>query len=723
MKVKILDIDRTSTTGYLKQGSLNVTRQSEHRRSCELTLNVTANTYYPTVGQDLKVYDNSDALIFGGVIKRTVMRQDGGGNSADSPLAVTVTSDGYNSIAKRRTIYTFQEYKYAGEIAERLRHYVLNDPAYNEGVAAASTVVEVGAWYDEYEIVTKNLAEVFDGLAKDSGFQWYIDNDKVFHFEQDSSTIGDAAHSLLSTGTFKDFFDVEVENSLDEYRNKQIVVGGLDEYGITIQAAVYSTGQIAERLSVEGGSCYTSGIYGNVITDPNIQSLEDAEDVANNALKQFGRTGRITFKSYQTDWEPITKLRVKLPKYGIATDKYYLIESVTLEKTYADDIVATVFGTERNEDDFSSQKTYDDIAFMAELVAVAKENGLSGGAGSMSESVLATDYSATSTAQLTVSSSESTLLTKTIELASVSDIKVFFTCAGASTGALDVTFKTYKGGVARTYQPVQSITGANNETITYLDTISAEPASTGLTIAIKGLTSATDFLIPSGFAHMNLLVLPYISSLIMEDVSGFVATVISYSEIDLTWVNPTSAGFTGVEVYKHSASLTSYDRAWCDANADLIYSGTNQAYNNTGLDAETTYFYKVFAVYADDTGTHYSLGVVTNATTSSGYQSWEGYADSPDLLGDYPYEFIIEGTYPALYCSDTRPYYNGTSIQKAAGNSKYYYSFDSGATWTYVSTWGSVTILVERFDGGQANFNLTANSDGTGTVYLAKTTP
>jgi hypothetical protein len=116
---------------------------------------------------------------------------------------------------------------------------------------------------------------------------------------------------------------------------------------------------------------------------------------------------------------------------------------------------------------------------------------------------------------------------------------------------------------------------------------------------------------------MNLLVLPYISSLIMEDVSGFVATVISYSEIDLTWVNPTSAGFTGVEIYKHSASLTSYDRAWCDANATLIYSGSLELYNNTGLDAETTYFYKAFAVYSDDTGTHYSLGVVTNATTES----------------------------------------------------------------------------------------------------------
>jgi hypothetical protein len=541
----------------------------------------------------------------------------------------------------------------------------------------------------------------------------------------------------LSTGTFKDFFDVEVENSLDEYRNKQIVVGGLDEYGITIQAAVYSTGQIAERLSVEGGSCYTSGIYGNVITDPNIQSLEDAEDVANNALKQFGRTGRITFKSYQTDWEPITKLRVKLPKYGISTDKYYLIESVTLEKTYADDIVATVFGTERNEDDFSSQKTYDDIAFMAELVAVAKENGLSGGSGSMSESVLATDYSATSTAQLTVSSSESTLLTKTIELASVSDIKVFFTCSGASTGALDVTLKTYKGGVARTYQPVQSIPGANNETITYLDTITAQPASTGLVIAVKGLTSATDFVIPAGFAHMNILVLPYVSSLILEDVSGFVATVISYSEIDLTWINPTSAGFTGVEIYKHSSSLTSYDRAWCNANATLIYSGTNESYNNTGLDAETTYFYKIFAVYADDTGSHYSLGVVTNATTLvQPVQEWENVPDSPEPLDDYPYELILSNGPPApgqwywLIMSKTLGVYclSYQAVMKAIDdNDLVRYDLTDGS-WVFNKTYTGGETVITTSAYGLANLIIECNYDVkvnglTGDVVKYKTTP
>jgi hypothetical protein len=94
----------------------------------------------------------------------------------------------------------------------------------------------------------------------------------------------------------------------------------------------------------------------------------------------------------------------------------------------------------------------------------------------------------------------------------------------------------------------------------------------------------------------------------------------------------------------------------------LIYSGSLELYNNTGLDAETTYFYKAFAVYADDTGTHYSLGVATNATTADtpDYQPWDGYPDSPDLTVDYPYQAIYTySSYTRLIIATT-PFTGGT---------------------------------------------------------------
>jgi hypothetical protein len=236
---------------------------------------------------------------------------------------------------------------------------------------------------------------------------------------------------------------------------------------------------------------------------------------------------------------------------------------------------------------------------------------------------------------------------------------------------------------------------------------------------------------------MNILVLPYVSSLILEDVSGFVATVISYSEIDLTWINPTSAGFTGVEIYKHSSSLTSYDRAWCNANATLIYSGTNESYNNTGLDAETTYFYKIFAVYADDTGSHYSLGVVTNATTLvQPVQEWENVPDSPEPLDDYPYELILSNGPPApgqwywLIMSKTLGVYclSYQAVMKAIDdNDLVRYDLTDGS-WVFNKTYTGGETVITTSAYGLANLIIECNYDVkvnglTGDVVKYKTTP
>lgn len=74
--------------------------------------------------------------------------------------------------------------------------------------------------------------------------------------------------------------------------------------------------------------------------------------------------------------------------------------------------------------------------------------------------------------------------------------------------------------------------------------------------------------------------------------------------------------FLGVEVYRHSADLSSQDRAYCAANAALVYEGIGTSYNDTGLTAGTTYYYKLFAKYDVDGSTYYSSGVSSSAATS-----------------------------------------------------------------------------------------------------------
>lgn len=74
--------------------------------------------------------------------------------------------------------------------------------------------------------------------------------------------------------------------------------------------------------------------------------------------------------------------------------------------------------------------------------------------------------------------------------------------------------------------------------------------------------------------------------------------------------------FLGVEIYRHTTDLASRDRAWCAANATLRYEGTNQSFNDTGLTAGTTYYYKIFGKYDVDGSTYYSSGATASQTTS-----------------------------------------------------------------------------------------------------------
>ena len=65
--------------GLLHAGSLQITRESEHNHTCNMTL-VSTTAYAPRVGQDVLIKDNG-AVIFGGVIKTVKRRLSPGSNT------------------------------------------------------------------------------------------------------------------------------------------------------------------------------------------------------------------------------------------------------------------------------------------------------------------------------------------------------------------------------------------------------------------------------------------------------------------------------------------------------------------------------------------------------------------------------------------------------------------------------------------------------------------
>jgi kelch-like protein 17 (actinfilin)/kelch-like protein 18 len=596
--IEIKGVDKTS---LLVAGSLRVVRRADHRNSCSLTIKTTAASYVPDVGYDLKVKD-SGTVIFGGIIQTATIKRPGTGTTTSTTILIDITSDGYNSLAQRRTLNV----QFDNVTAEDVIDYCLAYLA-DEGVTKGT--VDTGASLVEYDAVCKPSNVIFDEMAEASGYKWYINDSKAFQFYQEDS-VSAAEHEIEIGGAFTDYNIIQIEKTLDEYANKIFLRGALGDDGVQVTWIEEDSTEQAARVTSEGGG---SGVYGLVVHADNVDNATDAETSAENELKKRSRIPtKIVIESHTLDWTAGKKLTVNLPILSIPSDTYFLVEEVVLEDMEGKNLVATLTATLRNENDFSTQRTQTGIDYFSKIVN--NSQGGAGGSGSIVTSALVKDYFAANAAQVTVDNSEDTIVTKDITLFVKSDIKILFSCSGAASDALTMTFKTYLDAAAQTYQPVEDIGGADDRIFTYMDTLTGKAAG-DYTITVKGVTSANNFVIPASFARLNVMAIPNITGLILSDVAGFTLTVIDDDEIDATWSNPAALHFTGVELYRHTADLAGKTRAWCDSNATEIYDGTNESYDDTGRDPLTTYYYRVFTTYNDGSGEQYSTGVSKSAKT------------------------------------------------------------------------------------------------------------
>ncbi len=342
----------------LRAGSLQITRESEHNHTCNMTL-VSTTAYAPRVGQDVLI-KNNDAVIFGGVIK-TVRRHLSPGSDT---IFYDVFSDGYSSIPARRTVTNTHDNTTAGALVE----YYVDTVLYQEGITKGT--INAGATLAEYDAVCKSIKEIYDELASASGYKWYIDDNKAIHFLQDD-TIVDAAHDL-DNDTFTDFSDVEYEETLDNYRNKQYIRGALGDEGYVIQHESVNGAEVAVRQEIEG----TSGYYGAVLNDNNIDNDTDATNTADNLIKRYGQClpNVINFETGALDFAPNTKLKVELIDLGIA-ESYYFIENVSIYDLDGKHLRASVRAVQRSAENFSTQKTQDFVGFFSKLTEMAKKTG------------------------------------------------------------------------------------------------------------------------------------------------------------------------------------------------------------------------------------------------------------------------------------------------------------------------------------------------------------
>jgi len=362
MAVQLL-INAVDKSDNIAKNSLRIVNQSDNRQSLNITLNCKANDYIPLIGQDIVIKKTAaGTVLFGGCIKEIRKQKQEPMQGSDSYIEVDVSSDGYNHIPARRTIsqnYTSNE---TGNIVSAMRTIMSGEVIGLGNITAGITIDN-----EYYSIECQSIKEVLDNLAEISGCKWYIDSTKALNFVSED-TVTTAAHTIAEGGAFTDFHNLVCVEQLDNYCNKVFVTGNIDSDGNLLYVTASNTSDITARAAIEG-TANSTGVYGIVLSDANIDTLTAASTVADNYLKKYSIDPQeISFGSYQTDWAAGTQISIDLPVFGMTAAITALIEEVTITQEETNLLKSTVKCTRRNSANFSTQKSQGGVEYFEQLI-------------------------------------------------------------------------------------------------------------------------------------------------------------------------------------------------------------------------------------------------------------------------------------------------------------------------------------------------------------------
>ncbi|HCS73352.1 MAG TPA: hypothetical protein DIW17_05700 [Clostridiales bacterium] len=446
-------------TNILKTGSLRIKRAAEGRNECGFTLVTPFISYSPAIGAEV-VASLDGKVVFGGVIKeRKIQRLNRNGTIYSS---VTVTCQGYNHIPKRRTIQYQPDSVSAGNAVKYMLENVLSSEGITEGL------IEDGIMLYGYDADLKSVREVLDDLAGSCGYKWYIDDEKQLFFLK-NDTVPEAPFELLEQGgSFTDYKDVEVTDSLEGYRNKQFVRAG--DRIVTLQ----NDTEIAARAAVEGGT----GVYGEVEENSNVQERNDALALAEELLARYGEhiPATISFTTNTAGFDAGQRLHVSLPSLGASGN--YLIEQVDISEAGNGLLQFTIGAVKKNFEKTTKRKeTWQD--YFQGLV-----NGGTGSKGSNEEGALV--YSSET---LVIGTTDKTTLNLSPTVSNTTHLYLSFTITGNTTNAAQLQVNLqFNGETVRTYK---HLLNAGYNTMSVSTIISSVKAGSHSVRLVLSLSSGT----------------------------------------------------------------------------------------------------------------------------------------------------------------------------------------------------------------------------------------
>lgn len=204
----VLTIGGLDCTGYLVPESLSLEDAINERSILSFALKAPQGTLRVVEGQQVML-TNVDR-IFGGTIESVTEEQPIG----STYVLYRVECVDWHQVLDRRIVAESYADTTVGDIIADIVTTYLAAEEITHSVTNATVVREAVFNYVP-------ATQVFDRLAERTGCNWWIDPDKVLHFEARDATA--APWSISSTSPIR---NVQVQRHRQEYRNRQYVKGG-----------------------------------------------------------------------------------------------------------------------------------------------------------------------------------------------------------------------------------------------------------------------------------------------------------------------------------------------------------------------------------------------------------------------------------------------------------------------------------------------------------------
>lgn len=337
MTLTIGGYDHTSS---LREGSLVIRHYGSLRSSFAATLffeSIPRNI--PEVGEEILVQENG-ITVWGGILIEI-------NAECHSPEIATFTlrGQGYEQILQR---YCFPGIE-LGEMTPTeaathiFNHYI--NPADGLTLGRISPGLNKK---NEYVFYPGKASSVFNFLAAENGFHWWVDKTKTFYMQAHLPSTERSVDIDLTgkkNSRLKDIQTFVYRASTAEYKNIQYAFNKASH----IEGNYHNIEGISQMANRYGG-----GEYGASASSSIIYSIGDAQEVAQQLLAGSPGTGEIEFTTDSDLFVPGQLISVTAPICGIETEQLFCVAeirsvyfynrfryTVTAKETYSGSLSAT----------------------------------------------------------------------------------------------------------------------------------------------------------------------------------------------------------------------------------------------------------------------------------------------------------------------------------------------------------------------------------------------